>query len=181
MKLATILRDSVLPSNLEWFIENGTLLGAYRNGKFISHDDDFDIGLIITTLDDIERLQSTIQEKLPSPYKVRRISSYADKLEVYDPSHGVYTLQGYDGADFHYVTVDVQFHWLESDRACQPLYRRGNQYRFKIDDTLPTSSIVLEGEEFPCPKNPEKLLKERYGSIKEGAVYDTVLGKYVES
>ena len=180
MELAITLRDLVLPKDLDWFIENGSLLGAFRSGKFIPHDDDFDTGAIIVDMDNIENIYRCIQDKLPLPYKARRISSYADKIEVYDPSYGSYMLEGYDGADFHYVTVDVQFHLLGDSGICKALYRRGNQYEFKLEDSLPTSEISLEGESFPCPKNPEKLLLTRYGSIREGAVYNPDLKKYVD-
>jgi len=49
-----LLRDEVLDKlNLSWYIENGTLLGAWRNGKFIKHDDDFDIGVLINSKEEI--------------------------------------------------------------------------------------------------------------------------------
>jgi phosphorylcholine metabolism protein LicD len=28
-----------------WWLDTGSLLGAYRDGKMIAHDDDFDIGV----------------------------------------------------------------------------------------------------------------------------------------
>eukprot|EP00330_Aristerostoma_sp_ATCC50986_P002922 CAMPEP_0114585280 /NCGR_PEP_ID=MMETSP0125-20121206/8884_1 /TAXON_ID=485358 ORGANISM="Aristerostoma sp., Strain ATCC 50986" /NCGR_SAMPLE_ID=MMETSP0125 /ASSEMBLY_ACC=CAM_ASM_000245 /LENGTH=82 /DNA_ID=CAMNT_0001780321 /DNA_START=77 /DNA_END=325 /DNA_ORIENTATION=- len=31
-----------------WFLESGTLLGAWRNGKMIPHDDDLDMGVYIS-------------------------------------------------------------------------------------------------------------------------------------
>ena len=36
LELAVYLKNNILPYiNNKWFIENGTLLGAYRNNKFI--------------------------------------------------------------------------------------------------------------------------------------------------
>ena len=97
MKLALFVRDNVLDQlNIPWTIENGTLLGAWRNGKFILHDDDFDIALFFET-DPIPRVPAMlnkVQQLLPAPYKARYVSSYADKIEVYDPTYGEYSLLG---------------------------------------------------------------------------------------
>ncbi len=78
-----------------YFIENGTLLGAMRSGKFIPHDDDFDFAILLNSefsdakgiSEEMDSLLAELQSKLPSPYKSRRVSTYADKIEVYDPSH----------------------------------------------------------------------------------------------
>ena len=43
MSLALVVCDILKRTSNIWFIENGTLLGAYRNGNLIPHDDDFDI------------------------------------------------------------------------------------------------------------------------------------------
>ena len=70
---ALFLRDNVLDKlDLPWMIEAGTLLGAWRSGGFIPHDDDFDIALLFNT-DDWEemlsRVFSEIKELLPTRYE----------------------------------------------------------------------------------------------------------------
>ena len=72
LKLAICLRDHVfihLPQPI--FIENGTLLGAWRKQKFIAHDDDFDFGILIDNKTEIRRILDTIIKNLPSPYRCR--------------------------------------------------------------------------------------------------------------
>mgnify|MGYP001030261023 CR=1 FL=1 len=34
--------------NAKWWLDAGNLLGAYRDGKMIAHDTDFDIGVLAT-------------------------------------------------------------------------------------------------------------------------------------
>merc|ERR1711971_721747 len=98
-------------------IEAGTLLGAWRNGKFIPHDDDFDYAMFFNTFEPSEacnvlrKLKMHMDSFLEStPYETRLISTYADKLELFDPRHGTFVLPGefYHGANYHYVTIDVQ-------------------------------------------------------------------------
>jgi hypothetical protein len=103
--------DALRPG--KWFIESGTLIGAFRNGKFIPHDDDFDIALVMDRDDivaELENLRDSLVKLLPPSLKARVISTYCDKIEVYEPAHGMYILPGerYNGADYHYVTVDIQ-------------------------------------------------------------------------
>lgn len=181
MALAVTLRDNVLPKTYNFFIENGTLLGAFRDGNLIPHDDDFDFGVIISDISEIDFVYNYISDHLPEPYCIRRISSYADKLEVYDPTYGAYKLIGehYHGADFHYVTVDIQFH-LQTGPLCKCLYRQpGTQWKFPISMVYPLSQLSIEGETFNGPRYPKDLLELRYGCIEKDAVYDPKSGLYV--
>jgi hypothetical protein len=43
-QLALALKDILDKHKVTWFLDGGTLLGAYRNGKSIPSDDDFDMG-----------------------------------------------------------------------------------------------------------------------------------------
>ena len=118
LELAVYLRDNVLNQlDKQNFIENGTLLGAYRNNKFIDLDDDFDFGILLTFKEEIYEIQDKISKLLPSKYKCRLIKSYCLKLEIYQPSFGSYKLLGpkYNGADYHYVTIDIQSYIKEGN------------------------------------------------------------------
>lgn len=93
-----------------WFIESGTLLGAWRDGTMIAHDDDFDIALYTTDepVRTLHRLVQELKQLLPAHLDVRPINTYVQKVEVFDPKHGNYMLR--ENADFHHVTVDISLY-----------------------------------------------------------------------
>ena len=86
MALAKVLRDDILPKTAvadRWFIEHGTLLGAWRSGKWIPHDDDFDIAILFDgTLEDaragLEALLPVLKEALPEQYDARLLTGTKD-------------------------------------------------------------------------------------------------------
>ena len=182
LKLAVFLRDNILNKlNINWCIENGTLLGAFRNNKFIDHDDDFDIGLFIKNEIDIEKIYKKIKIMLENTiYDARLISSYSSKIEVFDKSYGNYILQGpkYNKNNYHHVTVDLQFYLLKNNYY-NCLY---NISVFKINIDIkyifPFSKIILENEEFKCPANCKKYLETLYGSIDKNAKFNSKTGYY---
>ena len=183
LELAIFLRDNILNKiNFINFIENGTLLGAYRNNKFIDHDDDFDFGILLNSIDEIKDIYNFIKNNLPSKYDCKLLNTYSFKIEIFNPKYGKYLLLGpkYNNAEYHFVTIDLQF-YLKKDDNYQLLYFI-NPYEIIINKNLiiPTKKILLENEEFNCPNNTVEFLKLHYGSIKEGAKYCSKTGKYID-
>ena len=174
MKLAVFLRDKVfVHMSNPIFIENGTLLGAWRNSKFIKHDDDFDYGILIDNKVEIVTIFEFIRDRLPEKYSCRLINSYADKIEIYEPSLGDNKLIGpsYNNTNYHYVTVDLQFYLKQSSGLYRWMYYISNP--ISIDNTIiePCGEMLLEGEKFKCPNKIEEFLTLHYGYLGEDAVY----------
>ena len=183
MNLAALLRDKILNElDIPWTIENGTLLGAWRNGSFILHDDDFDIAMFCNKdpRPQIPSILRKIKQLLPAPYEARYVSSYADKIEVYDPAYGKYNLLGpkYNGASYHHCTVDLQFYQQVGDKYVSLYYVHPSIKAVNYKDMYPLSKITLEGESFQAPFNTEGFLTSLYGNLSPKAKFNTKTGYY---
>jgi len=182
LELALYLKNNVLTNiNKPYFIENGTLLGAWRNGKFIPHDDDFDFAMLIDSEDEIKDIYDIINEKLlNSKYKARIINTYSSKIEIFDEAYDKYILLGtkYNGHDYHYVTVDLQFYLKVDNEYKQLYYINPLNFNFSEDILLPLTKIDLENETFNAPAQVETFLKKNYGSLDPNASYNSKTGFY---
>ncbi|CAB3992416.1 Hypothetical predicted protein [Paramuricea clavata] len=183
MRLAVLLRDKILNKlDMPWTIENGTLLGAWRNGRFILHDDDFDFAMFSENDPKplIPFMLRKIKQLLPAPYEARYVSTYADKIEVYDPRYGEYNLLGpkYNGAPYHHCTVDLQFYQRVGEKYVPLYYVDTIVKSVYCKDMYPLSSIELEGEFFQAPFNTEGFLTSLYGNLSPKAKFNTKTGFY---
>ena len=180
LELALELKKILNELTFIWFIENGTLLGAYRNNKFIAHDDDFDIAILISDVKQIDTIFSSIKKLLPKKYDLRLISSYSNKIEVFNPLYGNYILPGpqYNNRDYHYVTVDLQFYLKENNEYKQLYFINNQDLYVEKSYLIPRTSITLENEEFPAPNKIKDFLENNYGSIDPNAKYNKKTCKY---
>ena len=187
LKMATLVNTELLKyqrhvdSNFKWFIADGTLLGAYRDGRMITHDYDFDFGIYYSR-DKLVQLHGYLEEQLKDTnYKCKLVESYSYKIEIYDPSHGVHS----DVAPgFYNVIMDLQLYADDPDRedlVRLQYFRETNKVtnEYKKVWVMNTGTIKFEGYWFPCVSNPEAFLTVTYGYIGPDAVYDKDSGKYV--
>lgn len=173
--------QAIVPRKSEFqiFLEAGTLLGAFRSGKMIPHDDDFDFGIYVeneaSMMPSLESLKAHLDTTLPSKYRTRIITSYTKKVEVFAPDFGTYPFR--DGL-CHNVTVDISAFYDNEEGIVRIPHYLYDWFQTSRDNILPFTTILYEGHMFPAPCNPEQLLIDTYGYIGEGAVYDPETKKY---
>jgi len=138
--------NTILCENkLEFWIENGTLLGYYRDGKFIDNDTDIDIGLFKITDDIVDKFK----EKGFEVYNI-----YGDKKTGLE-----YTFKrnGYK--------LDLFLFKKKSNGYYQ--YVWGNhKYSYKFPK-FKLERANFYGMEFNIPDNIEEHLTAQYGDWKE--------------
>jgi len=65
LELFTTIKEILEDAGIKFFIEGGTLLGAYRNGQFIYHDNDIDTGCVNK---EFVKVGKVLDCKLPDKY-----------------------------------------------------------------------------------------------------------------
>ena len=140
------LRDA----GVEAFLAYGTLLGAVREGNFIGHDSDIDLGYVsrCTHPVDVVRESFRLQRELNAKgLLIDRYSGAAFKVTVVDA----------DGSDWG---LDVFGGFLRDGR----LYLMG-EIGTPYDEqwVFPLTTSTLAGRTFPVPAAPERLLEAMYG------------------
>lgn len=153
MQVLTTLLDELAGLGYKPCLAYGTLLGAYRENKFIEHDDDVDI-LIELTEDEID---------FPTALKLR--NEFISKLdkEKYRIDYGRkqnLNIHVYDIASN--IMIDVFPYWYENDQAI--LYMQRMELRGLDREIFASRNMTeLYGHSVPIPANSEKFLLERYG------------------
>ncbi len=183
LKLAKLISPMLDQIGVTWFLDAGTLLGAYRNGKQIPHDDDFDIAAYFPVFEDkdLTSLHTKIAALLPDPYQIRTVTRYARKLEIFDSTSEKFELPPqYGGADFHTVTVDIQI-MTDSREGVVYLHDMLRHVLVPQDAILPTSEIMYEKQLFNSPNDIVRFLEAQYGYIGVDAFYNHKTKFYVKT
>ena len=148
---------SALGSKPRWWIDCGTLLGAVREGDFIDHDVDTDIGMFAEDWDNV----------------------IIDRLEYL----GFKLLHkfGYDEAGAEYpfsrdgVKTDIFLYYKEEDTRYFACWKNGFRNGMSDMIKMPYPEIYFDkivphgfkGEFFPVPIMYDEVLTHRYGNWRE--------------
>lgn len=144
--------------NIAWWIDYGTLLGYVRDGGFIAHDSDIDIGIFGSDLPLLVNMADQL-------HRYRFATCY------HPPNEGEFN----SGHWFHVTRrhgnpngVDV-FPWYSNEegsfyrmRYCESDRKKGREFPFNM--LLPFQLGEFEGVPVWVPAKPEELVELRYGA-----------------
>jgi hypothetical protein len=128
----------------------GTLLGAVREGQFLGHDSDADLGYVSVHSDPVDVIRES--------FRLQRAVA-ARGMETYRYSGAAFRVRVEEG-DGIPRGLDVFGGFLDTGR----LYLMGEVgTEFESEWIHPLGTCQLAGREFPAPARPEKLLEAMYG------------------
>ena len=163
-------------------------------------DDDFDFGLLVHEVEFSTSWVVTFQKEFQARFEVdfpqyrsRVVDTYANKIEVFDPSAGSFPLRGarYEGARYHHVSVDFQLHVEEAEAMVEDepilitegevVTGRGVTIMHTDFETRgvaprgayePFGTIRFADTDWPVPVQQEVYLSFLYGYLGMGAEFD---------
>lgn len=129
------------------FLNSGTLLGAVREGRFIDHDDDVDIAVVMPATNAVEAAQQWVAG-------IRTLVERGLVKSTERRNLAAFKLGSTIG-----VNIDVFPAWIEEDRVYLYPHTSGELSR---EDLLPLAVCKTTG--LPVPRNAEAMLEVNYGA-----------------
>jgi phosphorylcholine metabolism protein LicD len=182
-ELLSVLSDILNSAKIEYWIDQGTLLGAYRHGKFIERDSDIDIA--IKNEEQFDSLLELLKSKLPNIYAIERKGSHCRGYRIWLKAGGAFkgTFEGRE-IQWPLVCCDVMFYqYNEQEKTYVQQYEGFGVNTFFIPERVifPLDRVEFEGSMYPCPSRIEEYLEIQYGYIGEGAFWDPETNRWAKS
>lgn len=142
------VKNTLNSINVPYFLVCGTLLGFVRDGDFISHDLDIDLGIFIE-----DWSPKIIEEFVKCGFQFyRQLGTRENGLE--------YTFRK------NSINVDLFFYYKSGDKIFSCAYWKENKPENQIisqHNIFDIGQLTVRGESFSVPKNYEAYLENVYG------------------
>jgi hypothetical protein len=137
--------------NVQTFLCGGTFLGPYRDGDFISHDDDIDINYYIGESNQYDAQKKSI-EILEYFKSLGRLGDYYAKCHyhIYLPNNLYF--------------VDIWPCWSDKNIFYTGAPNKNIYYGLNIGDVLPLRPFLFRENRFMIPNHPNNFAKWMWGN-----------------
>jgi hypothetical protein len=178
LELFRTIKGILEDAGIAYFIEGGTLLGAYRNGQFIYHDNDIDIGCVHK---EFVKVREVLDRNLPNMYTYNQrteVGGYLTNAFGCFPKDGEKYVDAY-GQEWPLNMLDIynyiyseeeKAYRLDHDRAGRDA--KGNPKWIPEDLIFPLGTIMFEGIKCPCPNRPKEFAEIEQGYLGEDFEFD---------
>ncbi|MBW1829364.1 MAG: LicD family protein [Deltaproteobacteria bacterium] len=178
LELFRTIKGILEDADIAYFIEGGTLLGAYRNGQFIYHDNDIDIGCVHK---EFVKVREVLDRNLPNIYTYNQrteVGGYLTNAFGCFPKDGEKYVDAY-GQEWPLNMLDIynyiyseeeKAYRLDHDRAGRDA--KGNPKWIPEDLIFPLGTIMFEGIKCPCPNRPKEFAEIEQGYLGEDFEFD---------
>lgn len=146
---------------VKYFADFGTLLGLVREGGFMTHDIDLDIGILADDATDYSAIRGALLESGCTLWR-----EYAIQGRVVEESYYFPTGKGNIKFDINYYTSNQTHSWtflFYRDPKQKYALRQRSVVKMTYSRISSVTTIVVGGRTIPVPKNAERLLLEKYG------------------
>ena len=155
-ELLSVLSEILDAGRVEYWIDQGTLLGAYRHGKFIARDSDADIA--IRNEEHFETLPDLFDAKLPCGYGWERKGDHCIGYRIWLKSGGNFK-GSFKGKTIEWplVVCDVMLYQFNETKEAYVQKYQG----FGVDSCFYSEDVVL------CQKSADPK-RERFRRSRSG-------------
>lgn len=134
-------------AGIAYRLTDGTVLGLYRQGAFIEHDNDIDIDVFRCSQKDIHSVIKLFEENSLTLGRIAIYNGIIQQVIFFDSSSRVF---------------DMLF-WYEKKGECVNYSERGYVRTQALQSFLNLDSIEFKDKVYPIPGNIEDWLVARYG------------------
>jgi phosphorylcholine metabolism protein LicD len=140
--------------NVKYWLQDGTLLGLYRNGNFISHDDDTDIGLFFS---DIRNNKGVFNELFNLGFELHKVKGNLENSLL------VTIIRNNTSTDlFFYYTEKNKVYHSSFKILTTDIGKKSLQINYFYDPFNVKETMFLNNKFF-VPEDEEKFLLTKYG------------------